>query len=161
MINKQILLEQIDQKERELNNLKYSYDLHVETEKNTILKTKSKGMSKSLYLLSFEFESSSCRTHQYLEFHRIFKQELKNLLKPFVEEIEISKPNHFDVSGFFKLKDGRIFYIYLGDLRWDKEAILIRTAKHFKDYTGGSNDYISLDENFSERLIKYLRVESQ
>ena len=123
------------------------------------LKTKSTGISKSLYLLSFKFYSSCSRTPQYLEFHRVFKRELTNFLKPFTKKIEISKPNHFDVSGFFQLNDDRIFYFNLGDLRWDKESIMIRTAKGFKDYTGGINGYINMDKYFCNNLKKYLRVE--
>ena len=29
-----------------------------------------------------------------------------------------------------------------------KDTMLVRTAKDFNDYTGGSNNYISLDKNF-------------
>ena len=107
-------------------------------------------------LIKQEFESSTGRTPQYMEFHRTFKREIKKLLEPHVKRIEVSKPNHFDVSGFFELNDGRIYYFSLSDLRWSKEKLLVRTAKDFKDYTGGMNQYIPLDDNFGERLLKFV-----
>lgn len=115
-------------------------------------------MKKSLKLLKEEFESSCQRTTQYLTFHRTFKRELTNLLKEYCNKIEIGKPNHFDVSGFFELKTGQIYYFMLGDLRWFKNSILIRTATNFKDYTGGSNNFINLDEEFEQSILKYLKL---
>jgi len=119
---------------------------------------KTPTMEKSLVLLNQDFQSSSERTPQYLEFHRTFKRELKNVLAQFCSRIEISKPNHFDVSGFFQIHSGEIFWFRLGDLRWDKNDILIRSAKDFKDYSGGSNSFIKLDERFVERLKEYLKI---
>lgn len=102
-------------------------------------------MYKTKKLLMQEFESSCSRTQQYLNFHRTFKREFTQLMKPICSEIQISKPNHFDVSGFFKTNSGKTYYISLGDLRWDKEYLLYRTAKDFKDYSGGNNEFISMD----------------
>ena len=155
----QELVTQIEQKRRELNNLEYQYEKLQEEEKTKVLKSKSEGFKKSFYLLGFEFESSSCRTPQYLEFHRTFKSEFKRFLKGLgVTEIEIGKPNHFDISGFFKYRE-QVYYFSISDLRWSKDSMLIRTAKDFKDYSGGSNDFISLDseEEFLTGLRRVLR----
>jgi len=152
------LKKQIEQKERELNNLKDGYNKEIESEKKKVLKSKLDNLEKSLYLLSFDFESSTQRTPQYLEFHRTFKREFKALLKPYIKEIEIGKPNHFDVTGFFKLNDDRIYYFSISDLRWSKDSLLIRTAKDFKDYTGGSNNNITLNKDFVNNLLKFLEV---
>lgn len=116
-------------------------------------------MDTTLKLLQQEFVSYSTRTPQYLQFHRTFKREFKKLLAPYTKRIEISKPNHFDVSGFFEMDDGRIYYISLGDLRWNKDSLLIRTAKDFKDYTGGHNNFIRLDDGFAEELFSFLQIE--
>ena len=153
------LMQEISEKKRELNNLEERYDANVETEKVKVLKAKSTGLTKSLYLLGFDFESCSGRSPQYLEFHRVFKRELKEVLKPYTQEISIHKPNHFDISGFFKLNNGEIYYFSVSDLRWNKDMMLIRTAKDFKDYTGGSNDYLKLGEEFIKKLLTYLKVE--
>jgi hypothetical protein len=114
-------------------------------------------MKISLQLIKKEFESSCERTPQYLEFHRTFKREFTNLLKPHTTRIEIAKLNHFDVFGFFELNDGRIYYFSIGDLRWDKEKMLVRTAKHFKDYTGGMNQFIKIDDSFAESVLKFIK----
>ena len=122
-------------------------------EEDKILKTD--GFDKVIYLLNCEFESSSQRTPEYLRAHRTFKREFSKILKPICKEILISKPNHFDISGFFKLNDDRIYYFSIGDLRNDK-TFLIRIAKDFKDYTGGSNNFLSLDESFINNLLRKL-----
>ena len=64
IVNKEIAL-----KTQELQNLQKKADNLIKAQKAEVLGSKSKGMSKSLYLLGFEFESSSTRTPQYLEFH--------------------------------------------------------------------------------------------
>ena len=148
------LTEQINKKQRELNELESRYNLEIEAERQQVLKAKSIGMDKSLYLLGFDFEYG--HELQYREFHRVFKRELTNLLKPYTIKIDIHKPNCFDITGFFQLKDNRIYYFSLGDLRWDKNLLLIRTAKDFKDYTGGSNNNIIMDKDFAKNLIDYL-----
>lgn len=157
-MKKEQLKEQINLKQDEIRDLENKYFELVEQEKKAVLKAKSEGMKKSLYLLGFEFESSSGRTSQYLEFHRTFKREFKKLLQPYTKKIDISKPNHFDLSGFFELNSGDIYYISVGDLRWSKDNMLIRTAKDFKDYTGGSNGFISLNSDFESNLQNYLKL---
>jgi hypothetical protein len=93
------------------------------------------------------FESSSFRTPEYLAWHRTFKRAFTKFLESRgMTGIEISKPNHFDLSGFFK--DGghdQIWYFRIEDIRWSKDRMLIRTAQHYKDYTGGRNQYVPLD----------------
>ena len=154
----QILINEIGIKENEINDLKEKYNQEIKKERDNILKSKTKGINKSLYLHSFNFESSSCRTPQYLEFHRVFKKEIKDLLKPYCKNIEISSPNHFDFSGFFELNNNEIYYISLSDLRHSKDKILIRIAKDFKDYSGGSNNFIPFNEDFVKNLFKYLKI---
>ena len=115
-------------------------------------------MEKTIEGLKQEFISSSQRTEQYLSFHRLFKSDFKKLLKDYCSEILISKPNHFDITGFFKLNNGKIYYFSISDLRYSKDSMMIRTAEHFKDYTGGSNNFLNLDDNFKDNLFNYLRV---
>jgi len=104
-------------------------------------------MNKTFQALQKEFESSSSRTPEYLAFHRLFKREFTALLKSFsATEVTISKPNHFDVSGFFRDKTGQAWYFRLGDLRGFKDSLLIRTAKDFRDFTGGANQYLNLKD---------------
>ena len=102
-------------------------------------------MQKVATALQQEFVSSSGLTQQFADFYRLFKREFsKALRKTFnVTEIRMSR-GHFYVSGFFQLADDRIWYFNLGDVRWGDGKLLIRTAKSFEDYTGGSNSFVDV-----------------
>jgi hypothetical protein len=103
-------------------------------------------MKKALTATQKNFESASHRTPEYLTWHRLFKREFTKFLESKgMTGIDFSKPNHFDLNGFFK--DGskdQIWYFSISDLRGCKDNMLIRTAKHYKDYTSGFNQYIPL-----------------
>ena len=107
------------------------------------------------------FHTASSKTPQYLAWFRLFKKEFtKHLVDNcgvLKSDIEIGKPNHFDMSGFFKKNDQWI-YFRIGDLRWNKNEMLIRIAKSNKDYSGGSNNYIILCDydHFVSGLDKFL-----
>jgi hypothetical protein len=101
-------------------------------------------MKKIIAETQKDFQSSCSKTPEYLAWHRLFKRDFKKFLAKFdISEIEISKPNHFDASGFFRLA-GQAYYFRIEDLRWSKNHMLIRTAQSFKDYTSGSNRYANL-----------------
>ena len=59
---------------------------------------------------------------------------------------------HYYFSAFLQRKDGKIFYISSRDVRGYQPGasalhnLLIRTAKHTKDFTGWANHYTSFDE---------------
>jgi hypothetical protein len=58
-------------------------------------------------------------------------------------------------SGFFTSPSGQPYYMSCSDVRhFPYEQLLIRTAKHYKDFTGGSNQYcgIGKDELMNFRL---------
>ena len=104
-------------------------------------------MKKALAATQNEFESASYKTPEYLAWHRLFKREFTKFLQSKgMTGIDISKPNHFDMHGFFK--DGawdQIWYFSISDLRGFKDNMLIRTAEHYKDFTGGFNQYAPLN----------------
>ena len=104
-------------------------------------------MKKSLMLLKQEFESSSGLTQEFNEFYHTFATEIK------------FNRGHFEVSGFFKLPSGKIWYFSLGDVRYAKGSFFVRTAESFKDYTGGSNQEISTDNpaRFVRRLKEIVK----
>ncbi len=138
----------VERKARDLSEIDMQIR-QLELEKQEIKDNTKKQAKKEGWfsLLNTEFESSSQRTPEYLTFHRLFKSEFSKLLKDTfdIDRIEISKPNHFDANGFFKLKNGKIFWFSIGDLRWDK-SFLIRTAMNFQDYTGGSNNMLNTED---------------
>lgn len=112
-------------------------------------------MKKALTKTGGEFESSSGRTPEYLEWHRLFKREFTKFLKDEgITEISIGKPNHFDMYGFFTDQRGQPWYFSVGDIRWSKDNMMVRTARDYKDFTGGRNQYVSLAnvEKFTEQF---------
>ena len=157
MIQEQRILLKIEEHKTAIHSLECEKERVRAEEMQRVFKS-AKGMDKSLFLLKREFVSSCGTTPEYLQFHRTFKREIKAILKPYCEKVEIGKPNHFDLTGFIQLKDNRIYYISVGDIRWSKENMLIRTAESFKDYTGGSNNAIGLDKDFIDNLLRFLRV---
>ena len=108
-------------------------------------------MSTFIGLLRQTFESSSSLTPQFQHFYMTFRSDMKRLLKERgAGEIRFNRM-HFEVSGFFEMR-GQIWYFSIGDVRWFKEWMLLRTAKSFEDYTGGSNNQVRLgsEEQFTE-----------
>ena len=104
-------------------------------------------MIKALQATQKHFESSTGKTPEYLAWHRLFKKEFTQFLTNLgCPKIEIGKPIHFDMSGFFQMNSGQIWYFRIEDVRWSKETMLIRTATSFTDYTGGYNQSVSLKQ---------------
>jgi hypothetical protein len=102
-------------------------------------------MNKSLMLLKQEFESSSGLTPEFDNFSRVFMSEFRSFVKKDlgVSDVKLSR-GHFEVSGFFKMPSGQVWYISLGDVRWNKDKMMLRTAKGFNDYTGGMNQFVEV-----------------
>jgi len=100
--------------------------------------------------LNVEFVSSCNTTDQFKSFARNFKSYLKKLTKDNFDIVNFNR-GHFDVSGFLKNKENnKLVYFSVSDVRFFPNEwynhVLVRTAKHDKDYTGGSNNYSTLDE---------------
>lgn len=106
----------------------------------------------------YGFFGSGCyNSATFLEFFKSFKTLFKRELKKIgAEKIEISK-GHFYLSGFFTLQD-TIIYFSISDVRSGfgrkKPNILFRTAKDYKDYTGGINIYIDVKTGMAKDIAK-------
>jgi len=106
-------------------------------------------------LLREDFQSSCYETAQFKIFYDKFTSLLKKTLKDKIKRIDFTR-GHFYLSGFFETLTGKIYYFNLGDVRSDKvDRILIRTAKDFKDYSGGDNWWISIS-NMDQDILTYL-----
>lgn len=103
-------------------------------------------MNKTITLLKCGFVSSCYKTGGFKSFCRTFKSEFKKVLGELgCTDLECSY-GHLYISGFFSAPDGRLWYFNIGDVRWMGELkLLVRTALHRKDYTGGVNMYAWLD----------------
>ena len=118
-------------------------------------------MKKSIQLLKKGFESTDVTTPQFLKFYSTFKKEFIGILQELgASSMQIGK-GHFYISGFFKIND-QCWYFSISDVRSFKSgdsffgSMLIRTARDYKDYTGGTNRHILLDENFQVNLRNLL-----
>ena len=142
-----------------LSEIDYEIDA-LENKKEAIKATIFEEASKDWYkMLSINFDSSSGKTEQYMTFCKVFRKQFKKLLADNFDLKGIDGWNsnaHFSQSGFFELNNGSIFYFSIEDLRWSP-TFMIRRAKDFKDYTGGSNDYLNV-ENFESFMTGLRRV---
>lgn len=96
-----------------------------------------------------QFESSCSTTREFAKFAREFKAVIKEQIGPNDELVNFSR-SHFYCSGF--VRRGRQFvYFSISDVRYFStswaDRVLVRTAKHEKDYTGGFNQQTEL-QNF-------------
>jgi len=114
-------------------------------------------MKKSLALLRNGFESSSTLTPDFAQFFRTFKSEFGRELKDIGATDIVFHRGHFYISGFFS-KDGKAFYFSISDVRGFSESsnhfssLLYRTAKNYKDYTGGTNQYVKIEPGMTLRM---------
>lgn len=103
----------------------------------------------------YNFESSSGLTEEFNDFYKDFRKYIKNIIPSNYSLVKINR-GHFYVSGFIKNNDTEKYvYFSCSDVRFSKDEwknrLLIRTAKHEEDYTGGSNNFTSLDR-FNDNL---------
>ncbi len=97
------------------------------------------------------FESSSVKTEEFLSFSKLFKKEFKKEMQTVnVSDITFSV-GHFYISGFFT-KEEKTYYFSISDVRCPQYKMLYRTAKDKKDYTGGSNQYVNIEEGMSKKM---------
>jgi len=103
-------------------------------------------MKKALQATKQTFKSFCQKTPEYLAWHKLFKKEFTKFCKnQQISEIQFSKPNHFDLSGFFRTQNGQAWYFRIEDVRWSKESMLLRKAKDFHDFIGGINCFVFLN----------------
>lgn len=119
-------------------------------------------MKKSVSLLSNGFESSSGVTPEFKHFSGVFRKELKKELESIgATDIKFSV-GHFYISGFFTVNK-QAYYFRTPDVRdfaygaalhpfSSANKLLYRTAKDYKDYTGGSNQYVSIREEMAQEM---------
>jgi len=114
-------------------------------------------MKKSLALLSKGFESSSGLTPEFAQFFRTFKSEFTKELKSLGATEIIFSRGHFYLSGFFTI-DKQAFYFSLSDVRGNSRIgykLLYRTAQHYKDYSGGMNQYVIIETGMAANMKVY------
>jgi hypothetical protein len=119
---------------------------------------KGSGLSKTIALLQQDFQSSSGCTDQWRKFALTFKRELNKVIELIGGSNLDFHRGHFYCSGFFTDANNNIWYFSISDVRFfNDKRLMIREALNYKDYTGGANNYILLDKNFTESLKSITR----
>ncbi len=93
------------------------------------------------------FESSPSLTPQFAVFARAFKKTLRRTVKDRFEIVSFNR-GHFYLSGFLRNPVTQaLVYWSLFDVRYASrwaDRVLIRTAAHERDFTGGHNHFTPL-----------------
>jgi hypothetical protein len=108
-------------------------------------------MSNIQKWLDVEFNSDVQKTPQFTKFVKDFKKELRDDCELVNLEIASFSAGHFFVSGFLQNQQtGKYAYFNISDVRFFKNDwyynVLVRTAQHLKDYTGGANKFTQLSD---------------
>lgn len=93
--------------------------------------------------LATRFDQESYNTNEYKSFARSFKSTLKKIGNENGFKIAKFSVGHFYISGFLEMKDGKLIYFSHDN---GSERILVRTAKHLKDFASGHNNYCLFSE---------------
>jgi hypothetical protein len=107
-------------------------------------------------LKTTEFESSSTKTQQFKDFVSELKKEFKKeIIGIGGKDIEFHV-GHFEVSGFFEYNN-QLFYFSFPDVRGSyfscDVTMMYRTAQHRKDWTGGSNQWVTIGKNMGKKMF--------
>lgn len=117
-------------------------------------------MIKSLGMLKNGFESAPNKTPEFKSFVSTFKREFKRELEALGATNIKFNVGHFYISGFFTSKTGQVYYFSLPDVRGfsygnvqgHMNQLLYRTAKDYKDYTGGVNQYVPIEFGMCDKM---------
>lgn len=115
----------------------------------------------------WSFSSGSINSPAFHEFFDKFKRSFSYQLRYLgATDITFNK-GHFYISGFFKIED-QFYYFSLSDVReggyhttdWQgRIQLLMRTAEHDKDYTGGQNRYVTIKSKMYVEIAKTFQLE--
>ena len=125
-------------------------------------------MKQTVKLLEAGFKSSSGKTPEFLNFVKIFKKEFTLELKSIGATDIVFSVGHFYISGFFTF-EGQAYYFSLPDVRDLQYSIatnpdscmsklMYRTAKSYKDYTGGVNRYVKIKFDMAADMCWYFKI---
>ena len=107
-------------------------------------------MKQVAYYKNFRFSTGTTTGKDFLEFAKIFRKELKKEIQKKNLKLLNYSSGHYILSGFVKnTLTGKFAYFSIPDVRhWRNwaEDILVRTAKNEEDYTGGSNNFVKVED---------------
>lgn len=96
-----------------------------------------------------EFENwGGVTSPDYRTFQTAYMNGLKQLCKENNWQLVSFNKNHYEFSAVIKRDDGQHIYFSISDVRYFHNEwannILVRTMKHEKDWTGGSNNFTDI-----------------
>lgn len=98
--------------------------------------------------LNYEFSTGIYTGEDYKKFQNKYINYLRSICKERGWEVVNVGRGHYYFCLFIK-ENGNYIYLAIHDVRYNPNSwhnnILVRTAKHNKDYTGGQNMYTSLE----------------
>lgn len=100
------------------------------------------------------FGSGGYTTPQFNDFFNLFKKSFHKEVKKLGATEYICSRGHFYLSGFFKVNENWYYYSISDVRHFPDKKMLVRTAKHEKDYTGGSNNYVKIDTNIAKSIAR-------
>lgn len=102
----------------------------------------------------------NCSTKESSKYYSSQKKSIKKILKNLgATEIKISN-GYYYFSGFATFGE-KIIYFSISDVRNNFKVnidIMIRTAKDYKDYTGGINNHCNLEDYDVENTLRKMRI---
>ncbi len=100
-----------------------------------------------------QFGGGTHTTPAFDSYVRKTRNEFKKVFSDIASKIKI-RGGHFYWSGFLTRKrDGLVVYFCVSDVRFSREQpMMVRTAKNYKDYTGGHNQWVNIDADFEENF---------
>ena len=128
--------------------------MNIKSVENLYKKYNGKTLVDGLYAVSREYNN----------FQNAFNRMAKDIAANINAEVVKTLKSHYDGSMFFKRGD-RYVYVHYGDsvnrthIDFDNTGwcgfIYCRTAKSDSDYTGGTNNFVSLNE-LADKIDKLL-----
>jgi hypothetical protein len=113
------------------------------------------------------FESDAIVTPEFKSFATKFRNALKKELSAAGAELVSFSRGHFDISGLYRIK-GQLGYFSLPDVRSaggfgmsNTPKLMYRTAEHEKDYSGGSNQWVNIENGAGSAMTKNMTSISQ
>ena len=113
-----------------------------------------------------DFGSGTRNTPDFVIFMRTVHGDFEKMKNAGIITDYKVKTGHFYFYVFITANDENksVYYLSSPDTRGifdgGKYMMLIRRAKDYKDYTGGSNNYIALGDTFLDELILFLLMNS-
>lgn len=90
------------------------------------------------------------KSPSFKSFARKFKNDLAKELAKYGCEITAFNTGHYYISGFFRNENDDCFYFYISDVRYfPLKQIMYRIARDEKDFTGGRNCFVTIEEDMT------------